>query len=68
MTKKTELPESKGLDAPLAMCSCEHQCNFGKDLDEIMIYGDKYAIDKIMCKKDYEETGWYSMCNNCNCT
>ena len=68
MTKTNELPNQQGLDATHVMCSCEHQCNFGKDLDEIMIYGDKYARDKIMCKKDYEKTGWYGSCNNCNFT
>ena len=63
---KIETPQQQ-LDIPVVSGSCEHQCNFGKDLDEEIIYGDKYAKDHIMCKKDYNKTGWYSSCDNCNC-
>jgi hypothetical protein len=66
-TENLNNAETQALNIPVVSGCCEHQCNFGKDLDEQMIYGDKYAKDHIMCKKDFDKTGWYSSCDNCNC-
>lgn len=59
------MDKNKELDKQSVENYCEYRYNIGKCLNEVMIYGDKYPVDRIVCKKDYIVSGWYSSCKNC---
>lgn len=59
------MDKNKELDKESVDSFCEYRCNFGKDLNVVMIYGDKYVTDRIVCKKNFIVTGWYSSCKKC---
>lgn len=59
------MDKNNELDKESVDSFCEYRYNIGKDLNTVMIYGDKYAIDRFVCKKNFIVTGWYSSCKNC---